>query len=80
MPTPPNDKAQVERYRKTVLEYEALDREIDALLMANNGATEEMSAEELAQYRDLAQRRDERYNQLKALERQLFKDDSEKDQ
>lgn len=80
MPTPPDDKAQVERYRQIVLEYEELDRKIDALLMANNGATEEMSAEELAQYRELARRRDEAYNQLKALERQLFNEDSEKDQ
>lgn len=79
MTTPQDDKQQVEQYRQIVLEYEALDHEIDVLLMANDGGTEGMTAGDLERYRALAERRDVAYNQLKALERQLFKEDSEKD-
>ena len=34
---------KVQQYRKLVLVYEALDEEIDQLIMANGGATEKMS-------------------------------------
>ncbi len=69
------DMDRVQEYRRLVLEYEALDEEIDTLLARHNGATEKMSAEAYDHYRDLARRRDYVYYQMKALERQLFPDD-----
>ncbi|MCB9436143.1 MAG: hypothetical protein H6673_04010 [Anaerolineales bacterium] len=71
---PNDDKAQVERYRQLVLEYERLDEDIDALLMAHNGGTEDMSPDDYHHYRELAQRRDELYNQIRELESVLFDD------
>ncbi len=72
-----DDLDQVQAYQKIVLEYEALDEQIDALLAQHHGGTEKMSPEALAQYRDLARRRDEVYNLMKALEQQLLDDSNE---
>ncbi len=71
----PGELDQVKEYRKLVLEYEALDEEIDALLAEYNGATENMPDEEYYRYRELAHHRDYIYNRMKELERQLFADD-----
>jgi predicted nucleic acid-binding Zn-ribbon protein len=71
------DLDRVQAYQKIVLEYEALDEQIDTLLAKHDGATEKMSAATLAQYRDLARRRDDVYNQMKALEQQLLDNDNE---
>ncbi|NDJ75705.1 MAG: hypothetical protein GYB65_05560 [Chloroflexi bacterium] len=67
----------VQQYRKLVLTYEALDEEIDALLARHDGATENMSDEDYDHYRALAYRRDDIYNQMKAIERQILDDDNE---
>ena len=67
---------QVQAYQKIVLEYEALDEEIDALLAEQGGGTENMSPKTLVQYRDLARRRDVIYNEMKALEQQLLDNDN----
>lgn len=69
------DVSQVQEYQRLVLEYEALDEEIDMLLERHQGATEKMSSEDLRQYREMARRRDDVYNQMKALEQQIFQDD-----
>ena len=69
------DINQVKEYRRLVLEYEALDEEIDALLAQHGGATEKMTDDDFEQYRELAHRRDYVYNQMKALERAIFPDD-----
>ena len=48
-----NDSNQlqiVQRYRKLVFIYEALDEKIDDLIMANGGGTENMSEDDLKQY------------------------------
>ncbi|MBN1680646.1 MAG: hypothetical protein JW966_10165 [Anaerolineae bacterium] len=74
-PNTPDDIDLVQRYRQTVLEYEALDEEIDGLLSRHDGATEHMSAEDHDHYRRLAYKRDTIYNQMKALERQIALDD-----
>lgn len=75
---PPNeDREKVEAYRRVVLQYEELDQTIDALLMENNGGTEDMSEADLQRYRELAHQRDELYNQLKFLESQLFANNHE---
>ena len=68
--------SQVQRYQNYVLEYEALDEEIDGLLSKYNGATEKMPDEEYQRYRELAHRRDYVYNQIRALENQIFDDDN----
>jgi len=69
-----DDLEKVQAYQRLVLDYEALDEEVDALL-ARHGATENMSDEIHAQYRELARRRDDVYNQMKALEQQIKLDD-----
>ena len=71
----PNEMSLVQQYQKLVLEYEALDEEIDGLLARNNGATENMSDEDYERYREMANHRDYVYNQMKALERQIALDD-----
>ena len=71
----PDDKDQVEQYRQFVLEYEQLDEEIDTLLTRNHGGTEDMSKEDYQHYKTLASRRDEVYNEIKALESTLLNDD-----
>jgi hypothetical protein len=72
----PGDLDRVQAYQKIVLDYEALDEEIDAFLAKHGGATERMSEEDLKRYRDLARRRDVIYNEMKALEQQLLDNDS----
>lgn len=74
-PTGGDDRERVEMYKRLVLEYEALDEEIDGLLSLHGGATEKMSDEEFERYRGLAHRRDHIYNQMKLVERQILLDD-----
>jgi hypothetical protein len=71
----PSDIDQVQQYRQLVLEYEALDEEVDGLLARHNGATGKMSDEDYERYRELANHRDYVYNQMKELERQILLDD-----
>ena len=66
---------QVQYYRKVVLMYEALDEEIDNLIMAHGGTSEQMPPEDHARYRDLARQRDELLNEMRTLEQQLLDDD-----
>ena len=69
-------RAEVLNYRKVVLIYEGLNQEIDKLIMANGGGTENMSEEDLERYRTLARQRDEVLNEMRWLEQQLLDDDS----
>jgi hypothetical protein len=71
----PDSLDQVHAYQKLVLEYEALDEEIDGLLAQHNGSTEKMSSEDYERYRGLARQRDHVYNQMKAIEVQILLDD-----
>ena len=66
----------VQAYRKLVLQYEALDQQIDTLIMKNDGATENMSPEDFSSYRALARQRDEILNEMRVLEHQLQLDDN----
>ena len=77
-PGGPDDLDRVQQYQKLVLEYEALDEQIDELLASHNGATEKMSDDDFERYRLLAHQRDYVYNQMKALERQILLDDEER--
>jgi hypothetical protein len=62
---------QVQKYRKVVLLYEALDKQIDDLIMTYGGFMEKMPPEALARYRELARRRDDVQNEMRALELEL---------
>lgn len=73
------DLNRIQTYQQMVLKYEALDEEIDALLTRFNGATENMPDQEFVHYRHLAYERDETYNQMKELERQILLDDDSVD-
>lgn len=66
---------QVQHYRKVVLMYEALDEEIDALIMAHGGTSDQMPTEDLERYRDLARQRDELLNEMREIEQRLLDDD-----
>ena len=66
---------QVQYYRKVVLMYEALDEQIDTLIMAHGGTSDKMSPDDLAQYRNLARQRDELLNEMRTIEQKLLADD-----
>jgi hypothetical protein len=68
---------RVQQYRKTVLVYEALNAQIDALLAAYRGDLSQMPPEERQRYRELAQKRDEVLNDMRGLEQELHIDDDE---
>jgi hypothetical protein len=74
---PKSDLDKVQMYRNIVLQYEAVDAEIDALLMSHGGGSEKMSDDERARYRQLANRRDELLNEMRLLEMQLLDDEDE---
>ena len=63
--------ALVQRYRRLVEEYEALDGQIDELVTASRGGAEQMSPADLRQYRQLARQRSELLNDMRLLEQQL---------
>lgn len=71
-----NDElGSVQEYRRLVLEYEASHAEVNALIHAHQGNTENMSQEALARYRALARQRDELLNEIRWLEMQLLDDE-----
>lgn len=72
--TPADLRAEMRRYQQIVLEYEALDKQIDALLMQYGGASENMPPSELQRYRMLARQRDELQNDMRSLEQILLND------
>jgi hypothetical protein len=75
-PTPhhvsPETLARIREYQQAVLEYERFDEEVDALLSASGGRSEDLSDEDFVRYRELQDLRDLAYNQMKALERSLL--------
>jgi hypothetical protein len=64
------EKAQ--QYRQSVLDYEALDEQIDQLLHSRGGHSDQLTDEEYTHYRELADLRDLAYNRMKTLERLLL--------
>ncbi|HVO71663.1 MAG TPA: hypothetical protein VMT24_16555 [Aggregatilineaceae bacterium] len=71
----PGDVGRVQEYQRLVLEYEALDEQIDELLERHHGTAEKMSPDDLKRYRELARRRDDVHNRMKVLEQRIFQDD-----
>jgi len=70
-----DDLSQVQRYREIVLRYEALDEQIDALIMRYGGASEKMPPEDFARYRQLAAERDDVFSEMRELAQLLHLDD-----
>lgn len=68
---------KVQQYRKMVLVYEALNAEIDALLAAHRGDQTRMQPDDKQRYRELALKRDEMLNDMRALEQELQIDDDQ---
>lgn len=69
------EREQVQAYQKLVLAYEAKGEEIAGLMERNGGHTENMSEADMHLYRQLAQERDDLFNELKAMEAALLRDD-----
>lgn len=65
-------RGKVEYYRQRVLDYERLNDEIQRLIEAHSGSSENMSPEDVQHYRDLAKQRDELMSELRWLEKQLL--------
>lgn len=66
---------KVQKYRTVVLIYEGLHEQINKLIMANGGMTENMSRDDFQRYRELAQKRDEVLNEMRYLETLLLDED-----
>ncbi len=64
--------SKVHEYEQSVIEYESLGKQIATLLTARGGQTENLSDEDYAHYRELADLRDLAYNRMKTLERALL--------
>lgn len=62
-----DELAQVREYQESVLNYESLDEQIDALLQSAGGRTEDLSDEAYVRYRELAALRDLAYNRMMQL-------------
>lgn len=63
------------RYQQLVAEYEALDREIDALLASYKGGLDKMDGADKQHYREMFRQRDELLNEMRVLEQELFDGD-----
>lgn len=66
--------ADLSRYQALVLEYEALDERIDALLDAYGGNVDQMVGEDKQRYREMFRQRDELLNDMRVLEHSLHID------
>jgi len=66
--------SEVQKYRKLVLLYEALRTQIGDLIHASDGSMENMPEEDRERYRDLAQKRDEIFNEMLILGQALSVD------
>lgn len=67
----PEPLALVQKYQELVLAYETLDEEIDDLIMAHGGASENMPPDVREHYRDLARQRDDVQSEMRELELEL---------
>ena len=67
-----NPAIKAHEYERSVLAYEKLDAEIDQLLSSRGGQSENLTDEEFAHYRELADLRDLAYNKMKVLEQELL--------
>lgn len=64
--------AKAHEYEQSVITYEKIDRQIDELLSARGGASQNLTDEDYVHYRELVDLRDLAYNRMKTLERALL--------
>ncbi len=64
--------AKAHEYEQSVIAYEKLDQQIDSLLSSRGGVSQNLTDEDYAHYRELADLRDLAYNRMKTLERALL--------
>lgn len=67
-------RRQVTDYNELVQQYHALDEQIDNLIHAHDGHSENMTEQSREQYRQLARERDNLFNQMRTIEQDLFVD------
>lgn len=67
-----NEAAKAQEYDQSVMAYQKVDAEIDRLLTSRGGRPENLTNEEFAHYRELADLRDLAYNKMKMLEQNLL--------
>ena len=70
------ESQQAKDYRDLVDRYELTGEAIQALINKHGGHTENMSKDDMEQYRELADLRDTLHNQMKAIEADWFSDNS----
>ncbi len=63
---------KIQIYQTLVRQYELIDHHIDQLLMKYGGASANMTALALQQYRQLAERRTAVLNEMRVLEEELL--------
>ena len=73
---PHDTQERIQLYRDIVQAYETVDKQIDALIMRNGGASRNMSAADREEYKELARKRSELHNEMRILEQALFTDES----
>ncbi len=67
-------RQQVTVYNELVQQYHALDEQIDNLIHAHDGHSENMTEQSREQYRQLARERDNLFNRMRTIEQDLFVD------
>lgn len=67
-------RQQVIVYNELVQQYHALDEQIDDLIHAHDGHSENMTEQSREQYRQLARKRDDLFSQMRTIEQELFAD------
>ena len=67
-----NPAAIAHEYQEAVLAFESLDEQVDRLLSVHGGHSKDLSDEDFAHYRELADLRDLAYNRMKTLELTLL--------
>lgn len=67
---------RVKTYQDIVKQYETLDKEIDALIMRNGGASKNMSDEDREKYLEMVRRRSDLHNEVRIMESELFDDEN----
>jgi len=65
-------RQQITQYDQLVQKYHALDEQIDNLLHAHQGHSENLSDSSRQKYRQLARERDDIFNQMRTMEQELF--------
>ncbi len=69
-----NLQERIAHYNDLVRQYEQLENEIK-LFLGTDGKTDELRADKLQKYRELANRRDDLFSEIRAIEQELFLDE-----